>query len=246
MKKSILIMVLAITSSISAFSKDKITLIQQIQESDTIPVFLMLGKIQTSAFDNQMTSFQFTAEEYELNSRLKYSIGFPDEYNVLLNEVCDSLNKIFNTNKFVPFPVENILYTKNKYGADEYDMVKMNRNNIVVVNVDAKYDFVYIDGFTRANDNRKTIQFTMQLTGFISVNFFHKHDETLRPDKISSTGSFVYGEKFKVSGLYNNSGDLAGINDPKLLIAKFAIIISTRLEKLAEKENKAYQKSLKN
>jgi hypothetical protein len=48
-----------------------------------------------------------------------------------------------------------------------------------------------------------------------------------------------------VEGIYNRAEDLFKFCEPKLLIEKSKEPINSRIEKLAETENKAYQKTLK-
>jgi hypothetical protein len=244
MKTTFLFLAL-LTASSFTFSKDKITMVSQIEISDTIPVFLKLGDIKPAYFDKNMTSFLLNPEEAAINASNMINSKFPGDSGQLLNQLCETLNRNFNTNKFVAFPIEKLAINRNKYGVEEIDLVKMNRKNIIVASLDAEFGYVYMSGFSRDSDREKTLLSKMQLNGQIMINFFHMHETTLRPDKIASTGAFVYSGYFSVRGVHNKAEELFRFYNPALLLEKTSDPMNSRLEKLAEKENKAYQKSQK-
>ncbi len=236
-KKLLLIGILLMFFVPICFGKGKKTIIQRIEEADTIPVYIMLPVIDFDKFNSASAGISLTLGENMRNDATHITKLASGDYNSLLPIIVQELNKNFKTTKFVNAPADKLPKTdKNLMDKDDPE-AKL----IVVFKIYAKYEYDFITKPIR--DNNKILVSNMKLNGGFSYTFSLINIENKAIRNIENGGGLVYGEKFIVSGIVVNVASLFELNNPEKIVDHFKIVIPERINKHAEKLYKKDAKS---
>jgi hypothetical protein len=210
-----------------SFEKVEKTVIQRIEEVDTIPVYIELPVIDFDKFD--AAGISLTENEYINNETKHITKKASGDYDSLLPYIVKELNNSFKTTKFVEAPIEKLPKTDKNL----MDLNDPEAKLVVVVKISAKYVYDFIAKPTR--NNEKELISTMKFNGGFSYDFYLINIKNQSKRSVAMNGGFVYGQSFKVIGIATNVATLEELNNPTSVMSQYKKVISERIGKHAEK-----------
>ena len=212
------------------YGKDDKSVIQRIEETEAIPVYLVLSEIDFDKFNSSSAGIALTFDENKINESKHTTKMASGDYNSLLPYIVQELNKDFNTTKFFAAPVEELPVTDKNL----MDVNDPEAKLAVVVKIDAKYVYDYMLNKPKRNEDKELVT-TMKYNGSFSYDFYLINSENASKKSIASNGGFVYGQGFEVTGIVSDVATLEGFNDLSVIINQFKDVIADRISKHAEK-----------
>jgi hypothetical protein len=216
----------------TSIGNDKKTIVQRIEENDSIPVYIVCKDIDYNKYDCAKAGIILSPKEIRANETPHINMRAPDAYDSLIYHFIGELNKNFNTDKFVISSNKNLpKITKNLM-----DVEDPKAELIVIIKVDATYSYDYMTKPSR-NDIAELIT-TMELNGGFTFDFYLINKEEQADRRLSGDGGFVYGKGFNVTGFPKDATYLARLSNPLLLMDKFINVGTERITKYAQRQYK--------
>ena len=210
-----------------SFAKEKKTLLERVEEADSIPVYIQLEDIEYSPLQNTsgipLNYRETKRQEVERNRK-----PMPKEFNGLVQNFVQQLNANFNTTKFYAAEKKLPLEPKNMMNESDPE-AKL----IVLASISMKYNYDNMTKVMRATDT--TLALTLAMQGGFSCNFQLFNFESKSMKNIQKNGGMVYGEKFKIIDIPVDIATLVDAYDPILMLNKYPPVISERIAKVTEK-----------
>jgi len=213
-------------------AKDKKTIIERINESESVPVYAVIGQIKSEAYNATTGKIGLNGAESMQKSVLA---PMPSGTDTLLNVLVSELNLKFSTTKFVAGTAGT---------EDEIKTILKSKNEsfFVLGTFDAKYNYLYTTPVRR--DNGKLVA-QRKLAGSATINFARFDNEFNVIREFGGTGGFVYSKPFYQTGYTHNANVLAKRQNPSVLLKYYPNMISSRLEKFYLKQVKKFEKATK-
>ena len=218
-----------------SFGKEKKSILQRIEEADSIPVYINLTDIELAPFANPR-GVPLTNDEIIRTQLIPQTRMMPSECSDLLGEFVAELNRNFQTNKFYGVTDRYLPKEPNNLRDVNDPEAKL----IVVTTITMKYDYDIQSKPIRRYDKNLTL--TMKLNGGFDCNFLLFNFEEKSMKVMHRNGGFVYGDKFNIIDIPIDVATLMDSYNPLLLMNEFKNVIVERITKNTEK---LYSKSSK-
>lgn len=216
--------------STNLFAKDKKTVIERIEEAESIAVYFVDKKIVSSDYDITYGKAELASFEQKAT---KVEADMTDELKSLVPEIIEELKLVFKTDKFV--------YKGEGTEPEVAQMIAQSGSDFVVqVILNVNYTFDYKKKITRKNGNLVSWR---SLRGGYTVGFYQPHPKSEYATKCyKQTGSFVYGESFETKSFTLNANVLMNQSDPNALRDKFVSVYKSDIAKMEVKLREKHEK----
>lgn len=218
---------MVVTAYSAIAGKGDKTLIEQIEESDSIPVFLVLGKSKLAAYP---TTYQVQLNVFEKKKEIVQGI-VPKKVDSLQPSIVDLLNSKFETTKFYASEVG----TKEELLA----IVKQSKPAFFVYAA-FTVDYSYY-GAPASRDSENKLITNQQMWMRASVNFYNYRDDVYALDRISGTTGGRY-KLITVTGYTPNVNSLMRIHSPLKLTNEVFLNLAYKVGEYSEKQKKKHAK----
>lgn len=231
MKITIIITLLLL--SFQSFGKDKVTIFDKINSAETIPVYIIHGKvISTKYLGGDVSLNQYEIGKTFINGQ------FPSEIDSIKPQLMEQLKSSFNSDKFVFIRSGSSEDIKKEIHEKQLDFV-------VVIEFRANYGY----DNTKFKPRRETIGISSvlvtkrKITGALNIGFYEAREINYELKKLARDGSLVYdNQSFIVKGYTTDATVLMAKKSPLVLKPKFAYRLTIDIPKLSEKLKKKHEK----
>lgn len=221
----------------SLFSKDKLSILEKMENLDSIPVYFVHGKVYSSKYNAQFGKISLNQKEIETE---RIHGIFPSEIDSIRDTVMNKLAETLGFNNFVLKTVVTI------EGA--HDQMKKNNQEIaLIVTYRADYSYDYTAGITREKvGNEYVLVSKRKMKGSITVGMYNIHEKNGQLRRLKTTGGFVYDPyRIELKGYVHDANVLMAKRNPMLLKEKLTSETMRYIEKLKGKLDEEHEKVIK-
>lgn len=221
----------SLISTTHSFAKDKKTLIDRIEEADSIPVYVIHGKVSVGKYNPSMQKIPLTTAE----SQKKYVDGIiPSIVDTNQQYIVDLLNAKFNTTKF---------YVGVNGSEDSIDNIVAQDQIKFFVYAKFFAEYSYDSNPAQRDPESGNLVAILQLRMSCFLNFSTIKDN---PDPIDRLETVMSSNltKVKMDGLITSADEFMKVKSPLSLSSKVMLKLDENLLKFVEKENAKHEKAV--
>ncbi|MCK5168892.1 MAG: hypothetical protein KAQ75_03355 [Bacteroidales bacterium] len=241
----ITIVLLAIFIS-NSYAGKKVTIIELINNTETIQVYFYNSQLTVKQPDVSATVSLYPEEAKALKTKFE-SIDLPEDYASIYSAVIDELNKVFGVEKFVLGNLDDVpKKTVKIFGADTEveDWNQLSDKFIVNATVDVKYTSG-VSSYKRVED---IINIDSYLEASINLRFCEIVEEKAPLKYLNPAGVNIYvkgDDLVKQKGIYTTMEQFTEKVAPNSLVDKLKETVPGSLDKFYAKQKKKYDKANK-
>lgn len=222
MKKTITACLLFLMTLNNSFAGDKETIIDRINNSDSIPVYIVHGSVIAQKYNPTFGKVQLTTREL---SQPHVNTTMPVEIDTLHSFLVQEMNNQFKTTKF---------YVAATGNETEITDIILNESISfsVVIEFKADYDYEYLKPVIREAMNLVAYQ-TVSLTSIINFYIPKGKDNELKKVESALTGTRT---TFQLKRYVNDANALVAEKSPLVLAQSFKAFYTNKMVSIAEKQ----------
>ncbi len=235
--------VLLLICTSSSFAGKKVTIIDLINNTETIQVYFYKSQLTVKQPEVSATVSLYPEEAETLKTRIE-PIDLTEDYEAIYGTVVDELNKVFGVEKFVLGNLDDVpKKTVKIFGADTEveDWNQLSDKFIVYITVDVKY---YGMTYSRVED---AVNIVSNLEASINIKFCEIVEEKapLKYLNAAGAGVMVKGDKLTQIGIFTSIDQFTEQVAPNTLVDKLKEAIPGSIDKFYAKQKKKYDKAHK-
>ncbi|MFK8046069.1 MAG: hypothetical protein AB8B72_11285, partial [Crocinitomicaceae bacterium] len=217
-------------------SKDE-TVIERINASESIEVHIVLGDVTSENYNADMGQVPLTSGEASVS---RIAAKMPAEMDTLMPFLVKTLNTQFKTTKFTAG------LTDSRENITKYILAN-GKQLSAISELKASYNYIYTNFKTRRVQHGNTTRLVSKrkIVGVGDIGFYTPNTEDKELNNLVKVTGLCYGTTAVLQDYVHNANTLMKIISPLKLVGPLKALLTKRIEKLYQKEEKKYQKAMK-